>query len=65
MHGHLRSTYSPKFIFYMPTAPIARHRLRNVLSAHTSHLLYAPIDESHRDVSAFMNPAFCVYIDSG
>jgi hypothetical protein len=30
---------NPNFIFYTPTAPLARHRLRNVLFSHTYHSL--------------------------
>jgi hypothetical protein len=36
MHGQLRNTNNPNFVFYTPTAPIARHRLRTVLFSHTS-----------------------------
>jgi hypothetical protein len=38
MHGQLRNTDNPNFIFYTPTVPLARHRLRNVLFSHTSHI---------------------------
>jgi hypothetical protein len=30
-------TDNPNFIFYTPTVPVARHRLKNVLFSHTSH----------------------------
>jgi hypothetical protein len=35
MHGELRYTDNPNFIFYTPTIPLARHTLRNVLFSHT------------------------------
>jgi hypothetical protein len=28
---------NPNFIFYIPTIPLARHRLRTVLFSHTYH----------------------------
>jgi hypothetical protein len=37
MHRYLRNTDNPNFIFYTQTAPLARHRLRDVLFSHTSH----------------------------
>jgi hypothetical protein len=37
MHGLLRNTDNPNFIFYTPTAPLARRRLWNVLFSHTSY----------------------------
>jgi hypothetical protein len=67
MNGYLRNTENPNFIFYTPTAPLTRDRLKNILFSHTSHpcvLACTPGDESHRDVSAFMNQIFCVYIYS-
>jgi hypothetical protein len=30
-------TDNPNFIFYIPTATLARHRLRNVILSHTYH----------------------------
>jgi hypothetical protein len=37
MHGYLRNTDNPNFIFYTLTSPLARHRMRNALFSHTSH----------------------------
>jgi hypothetical protein len=37
MHGYLRNTDNPNFIFYTLTVSLARHRLRNMLLSHTSH----------------------------
>jgi hypothetical protein len=37
MHGWLRKTENPNFIFYTPTAPLARRRLWNALFSHISY----------------------------
>jgi hypothetical protein len=37
IHESLRNTDNPNFIFYTPTAPLARHKLRNVLLSRIYH----------------------------
>jgi hypothetical protein len=55
----LENTDNSNFAF---TAPLARYRLRNVLFSPNSHSLRAcgPGDESHREVSAFVNQILCI-----
>jgi hypothetical protein len=45
MNRYLRNTDNRNFIFYTPTGPLARHRLRNELFSHTSHFTGKPIVE--------------------
>jgi hypothetical protein len=45
MHRYLRNMDKTNFIFYAPTVPLARHRLRNVLFSHTSQFTGRPIVE--------------------
>jgi hypothetical protein len=65
--GGGRCTDNPNFIFYTPTTPLATHRLKKC-SSHTLPitcvLTCAPRDESHQDISAFMNQTFCIYVYS-
>jgi hypothetical protein len=63
MHGWLRNMANPNFIFYTLTAPLARHRLRNLLFSHTSHSVCSRVqgDKSHRDVPLLWTK-YSVYI---
>lgn len=43
MQEQLRHTGNLNFIFYIPTTPLARHRVRDMLFSHISHSLDTPV----------------------
>jgi hypothetical protein len=53
---------NPNFIFYIPTAPLAIHRLRNVLFSHTSHFTGRLIVEFRLLKNVFLKSCilFCI-----
>jgi hypothetical protein len=57
---------NPNFTLYTPTAPLSRHRLREMCSSHTLPtpcVLVHPLgDKSHRDVPTSVKQIFCVYM---